>query len=125
MSDILLTRIAIALEKIAGNAPMPGEQTDAPAPAAAPRGRPPGSTNKPKPAAAEPAPSTEPEADPVPDVSLAQAAVTAAIKANCRDDVLKLLTSYGAKNASGVKPEDRAAFIEKATALVDAMAAAG
>lgn len=104
-----------------------GATTDAPAPTAntdaqKPRGRPLGSTNKPKPV--EAAPTTAPEADAettaadaVPDVTAAQTAVTRTIKAGFREDVLKVLAKYGAKNASGVKAEDRAAFIGELTEL--------
>lgn len=90
-----------------------------------PRGRPPGSTNKPKPAEAAPsaapaAETTDTAATDIPDVTVAQKAVTDTIKAGFRDEVLKVLAKYGAKNASGVKADDRAAFIAELASLTDA-----
>lgn len=122
MSDALLTRIAVALETIAKNGG--AAASDAPAPAAATRGRPPGSPNKPKTLEAAPttAPAAEPDADKVPEATDVSAAVTATIKAGFREDALKILAKYGAKNASGVKPEDRAAAIQE---MADITAAAG
>lgn len=119
-----LDSIATALTALA--AVHAGPAVDAPAPTAGdskPRGRPAGSANKPKPV--EAAPTTAPDAEAetasdVPDVSVAQKAVTDTIKAGFRDEVLKTLAKYGAKNASGVKAEDRATFIADLAALTDA-----
>lgn len=81
------------------------------------KGRPAGSPNKPKPV--EAAPTTAPEAETVAmlPVTAVSEAVTSTIKAGFREEVLATLAKYGAKNASGVKDVERAAFIAELDAV--------
>ena len=74
-----------------------------------------------KPAKVEKAPVQEPETPAEPEGPTQEQvakAIDELLQANLRKQVIELLGKFKAKNASSVKAEDRAAFIEQAGALL-------